>query len=243
MYAPHPPRALSAASSLAIVGLIGVSLVWGLGVPQVIERAAPLISVNFSVTPPPPPPPAPPPPPRPREAAKDEAGARNIRNEATQVVVPKPPVQLIVPPPIVTAPVAGVGSAPNNGASDLPGPGQGAGGSGNGRGGGGHGGDGDWETPPREIRTNSELSLRDLPEGLFDDDHPGFSMLVRFSVMTDGSAANCRVMRSNGPPEVDGIICRQIEQRFRLRPALDVNGRPVRSTMEKQLYFGPQRRR
>jgi protein TonB len=204
--------------------------------------AAPLFTTPI-YTPPPPPPTPPPQPPRPHEAAKDDAGARNIRNQATQVVAPPVVQPLVVPPPVITAPVAGVGSAANNGASNLPGPGQGAGGFGNGRGGGGDGGDGDWETPPREIRTNSELSLRDLPEGLFDDDRPGFSLLVRFSVMTDGSAANCRVMRSNGPPSVDAIICRQIEQRFRLRPALDVNGRPVRSTMEKELYFGPQRRR
>ena len=145
---------------------------------------------------------------------------------------------------MVTAPKAGTGLAANTGASNRPGPGQGAGGVGNGSGGGGLGGegdgDGDWETPPREISTR--LSLSDLPPGFFDNDAAGISMEVQFTVLQNGMAANCRIIHSSGHPNIDAQICQKVQQRFRLRPALDEDGHPVRSEMRKSLYFGPERR-
>ena len=245
MYQPQPPRALSSAVSLGIVALMGALLVFGLGVRPTIQQASmPLLTVALTDLPKPPPPP---PPPRPvqherakKSAAKDKPSARNIRNQATQVVAPQ--VQPIKPPPpVVVAPVAGAGLAANNGASNRVGPGQGAGGVGNGLGGGGNGGDGDddadWETPPRELST--KLSLSDLPPGFFDNDARGISMEVQFTVLVNGTAANCHTTRSSGYRDIDAQICRKVEQRFRLRPALDADGRPVRSEMVKSLYFGP----
>src|SRR4051812_47942226 len=144
MYAWHPPRAVSAATSLALVGAMGLLLVFGLGVPRTVERAVPLLTVVMTDQKPPPPPPEPPPPrPKPTQARhasqsapKHEASPRNVRNQASPVVVP-PVVPIKPPPPVATAPLPGVGAGPNTGASNLPGPGQGAGGFGNGTGGGG----------------------------------------------------------------------------------------------------------
>ena len=103
MYAWHPPRALSAASSVAIVALIGVLLLLGLRAQQVIRQSPSPISLTLS---PQPQPTERPKPPEARHvdkpAPKHEASPRNFRNEATQVVVS--PVQPpIVPPPVVTA--------------------------------------------------------------------------------------------------------------------------------------------
>lgn len=242
MYAWHPPRTISAATSVLIAGSIFALLVLGLDVRQTAERAVSLISVELTEPPQPRPTerPRPPKPHVPKPAPKHAASPRNVRNKATAVVAP--PVRTIIPPPpVVTAPKAGVGAAANNGASNLPGPGQGAGGIGNGLGGGGLGGEGngegDWETPPREIST--KLSLNDLPRGFFDNDAPGFSMEIQFTVLTNGTAANCRITHSSGYPNIDAQICRKVEQRFRLRPALDADGHPVRSEMVKSLQFGP----
>ena len=51
MYAWHPPRALSAASSVAIVALIGVLLLLGLRAQQVIRQSPSPISLTLSPQP------------------------------------------------------------------------------------------------------------------------------------------------------------------------------------------------
>jgi hypothetical protein len=51
MYAWHPPRALSAAFSVAIVALIGVLLMLGLRAQQLIRQSASLISLTLSPQP------------------------------------------------------------------------------------------------------------------------------------------------------------------------------------------------
>src|SRR4051812_14299326 len=107
MYTPQPPRALAAGSSLAIVTAIMALLMFGLGIRPIVERPASLISLDFTA---PPPQPRPTEQPRPREpharkpAPKHEASPRNVRNQATPVVVPPVVHPLIPPPPVVTAP-------------------------------------------------------------------------------------------------------------------------------------------
>ena len=232
MYAWHPPRALSAASSVAIVALIGVLLLLGLRAQQVIRQSPSPISLTLS---PQPQPTERPKPPEARHvdkpAPKHEASPRNFRNEATQVVVS--PVQPpIVPPPVVTAPQAGIGSASNTGASTLPGPGQGAGGIGSGNGGGGLGGEGngvgDGEPVVGPRRTRGELRYGDLPEGVLA---PGEEATVEvlYWVNPDGRASQCRAERSSGYPVLDRLVCSLIVERFRFRPAKDTHGKPVRA--------------
>jgi protein TonB len=232
MYTWHPPRALSAASSVAIVALIGALLMLGLRAQQVIRQSASLISMSLS--------PEPLPTERPKSpevrrvdkpAPKHEASPRNLRNQATQVVAP-PVHPLIVPPPVVTAQQAGIGSAPNTGASALPGPGQGAGGVGNGNGGGGLGGEGngagDGEPVVGPRRTHGELRYGDLPEGVLAPGQEA-TIEVLYWVNPDGRASQCRAERSSGYPVLDKLACSLIVERFRFRPAKDKDGRPVRA--------------
>jgi protein TonB len=232
MYAWHPPRAISAASSVAIVVLIGALLMLGLRAQRVIRQVPSLVSLTLA---PQPQPTKRPKPPEVRHvdkpAPKNEASPRNLRNQATQVVAPsvRP---LIVPPPVITAQQAGIGSAANTGASALPGPGRGAGGVGNGNGGGGLGGEGngagDGEPVVGPRRTRGELRYGDLPEGVLA---PGQEATVEvlYWVNPDGRASQCRAEHSSGYAVLDKLACSLIVERFRFRPAKDKHGRPVRA--------------
>ena len=233
MYAPHPQRALSAASSVALVGCILALLVLGLDVRRTAESAVRLVSLELTAPPPPPPnrPERPQTPHARQPAPRHEASPRNLRNQATPVVAP--PVQpLILPPPVIAAPLAGPGTAANTGASSLVGPGEGAGGIGNGNGGGGSGGTGDGDgdgepvVGPRQV--GGKLSYHDLPEGVLGEGQEA-AVAVVFAVNPNGTASDCRAERPSGYPALDGLACRLIEQRFRFKPAKDRHGKPVRS--------------
>jgi protein TonB len=232
MYAPQPPRALSAASSVAIVGSVFALLLLGLNVQRTAGGALRLVSVELTR-----PQPAPNPVERPRNpharkpAPEHEASPRNLRDQATPIVAPA--IQpLIPPPPVIAAPRAETGAASNTGASAVPGPGRGAGGIGNGRGGGGTGGngngagDGEPVVGPRQV--GGKLSYRDLPQGVLGEGQEA-AVAVLFAVEPNGKASHCRAERSSGHPALDALACRLIEQRFRFKPARDRLGRPVRS--------------
>lgn len=239
MYAWHPPRALSASVSVAIVALIGAVLVFGLGVRRTIQASVPLISIALNEPPPPPPPPKPPPPKPKKSGAKGKPSPANIKNKATAVVAP-PVKPIIVPPPVVTAPKPNVGAAANTGASDHAGPGEGAGGIGNGNGGGGNGGegegegDGDATVPPQPIV--DRLRTKDLPLQMLPPGEP-VAIEVMFEVETDGRVTRCRVERRSRYPAFDQVVCPLIERQYRYRPARDDAGRPVSVTMIKSEEF------
>ncbi|WBO21597.1 energy transducer TonB [Sphingomonas abietis] len=222
-------RLVAALISALIVTLTGYLLVYGLTVPlgHVRDRAITLLALHS---------PAPPPPPKPRierapsKATRRAPSARNLHNEATKVVVPPPIIPIPAPPPIIAAPKAGIGMAPSNGASDRAGPGQGAGGQGHGTGGGGTGeGDGD-DIAPRQIK--GRLSFSDLPADI-KAAHRGASLDVRYRVGIDGRVSGCTATRSSGSAELDQLACQLIQQRFRFRPSLDPDGRPVPSFVEE----------
>jgi periplasmic protein TonB len=231
VYVSRPPRASAATASLTIVALLALVLVFGLGGER--GAIAPGTLVAFELSPPRPHPTEEPKPrirPSKSSAAKRKASPRNVRNKATQVVAPRNPL-LIVPPPIVTAPQAGVGSAANTGASDRPGPGRGAGGIGSGDGGGGNGGDGEGAgdgggavVGPR--RLHGRLAYDDLPMGVLRLGEEA-TVEVRYTVNPDGRASKCRAVRSSGYSLLDTLACQLIEKRFRFRPARNRSGRPV----------------
>jgi protein TonB len=238
MYTGQPPRAIAAASSAALTALVFGVLVFGLNAAMVVSKAPALVAITFEAQPPPA---LPKPRQRPvrhnatKAAPKDDAGRRNLRNIATPVVAP-PVVPLIVPPPVIAAPIANIGAAPKTGASDRLGPGAGAGRYGNGRGGGGTGGDGDGDGDGGAVegprRKSGRIAYSDLPEDALaiGDEAP---VVVIYAVEPDGSADRCRIDHSSGHPAIDSLTCRLIEQRFRFRPALDRNGRPVRSMIRE----------
>lgn len=241
MYVSQPPRAVSAFSAAAVTALMLAVLVFGFAPPQVRDAVPALLSVALD-EPPPPPKPAQKPAERRTErkaAPKDEAGKRNLENQATAIVAP-PVKPLIVPPPVVTAPLAGLGSAAQTGASPLPGPGQGAGTHGDGLGGGGTGGDGDGTGDGEAVqgprRTSGRMGFADLPEDALAMGEEA-AVTVVFAVERDGRVTGCRPEHSSGHRSIDSLTCRLIEQRFRYRPALDRRGRPVKSFVRETHHW------
>jgi len=221
-------RVAAAVAAVAIEALLGYALIFGFALTLPARPDGELALFDIAPPPPPPPPPVPH-----RIASRRPEGAAappNLRSQATEIVAPAPIVPVILPPPVVAAPVKGVGIDPSAGAADVPGPGTGAGGEGNGTGGGGRGnGDGDGGggfTPPRWIR--GRLRDSDFPRAIGEAGQGG-TVSVRYTVETDGRVGRCVVTRSSGNAELDRITCDLIVQRFRYRPSLDPSGRPVRS--------------
>lgn len=234
-------RIKSAVGVGAFHGLLGYALLTGLGFELGVEAPDPL--KMFDVARKPPPPPAEPPAPEKvveteRVKPKDPEGAAsppNLKDTPTEVMAPKPEIRIPVPPPIVTAPIAGQGNAPAAGAAEVPGPGTGRGGQGNGLGSGaygngtGGGGGGIARASP----------ARWLRGAIYDSDYPdsayraGVSGIVhlRFVVAPDGRVSDCAVTRSSGSRALDETTCRLIMRRFRYRPARDGNGRPIPATI------------
>ena len=160
---------------------------------------------------------------QPRTARKPGAAAPpNLRAHATAIVAP-PPVLPPIPVPVVTAPRAGQGPDAFAGASTVAGPGTGAGGTGNGSGSGGDG-DGGGDTPPRQIK--GRLKNSDYPAAAGEAGVSG-TVSVRYVVETDGRVSACEITRSSGSRILDETTCRLIRERFRFRPSLDAQGRPV----------------
>lgn len=233
MYRSDQHRALSALASLLIVVGGVVALVLGLAASMPLRERREALAAVLPLR-------DPPEKPRLREtpakakstAAKGRPSPPNLRNKATQIVaLPSRLPPLIVPPPVVTAPRAGTGSAAQSGASDHLGPGQGAGGIGDGDGGGGNGdGDGydDAVTRPRQIR--GRLRFSDLPPDLREQ-KAGGELKLRYRIGVDGRVSNCRILVSSGRPSLDATTCRLITERFVFRPSKDSRGRPVPSIM------------
>jgi len=243
LYTTSPrQRALSAAASVAIVGLGGAALVFGLSAREPLTRAVQDTLVALDITPPEPPRPRPQskPTPLPKQQAdkaqaarpKNEASPANLRNEASAIFAPVLP-PLRQPPPIVAAPRPASGAAANTGASDRVGPGQGAGGTGNGTGGGGSGdggGDGYADAVTRPVQIKGKLRWSDLPRELRAS-HRGGDLELTYRVDVDGRVSNCRIIESSEIPSLDAQTCRLITERFRFRPSRDASGRPVPSNI------------
>ncbi|MDB5669045.1 MAG: hypothetical protein JWO25_4 [Alphaproteobacteria bacterium] len=185
----------------------------------------------FGILPAPPKPP-PPPPPAPRLRTPKKEGAAspaNLRSTPTEVVAPTPRIVSPVPPPIVSAPLPGLGADPSAGASNVRGPGTGSSGEGNGTGSGSGGngeGGGGGGSPPRFLK--GEIRDKDYPKSAGEAGIGGI-VDVQYVVGTDGRARNCRVTRSSGDADLDFTTCRLVEKRYRYKAATDGQGRPIDS--------------
>ena len=178
-----------------------------------------------------PPPPEPPLPAARTEEAEGAAAPAGLEADVSPVVIPPPEVRLRVPPPIVAAPTPGVGSQTSQGASDTPEPGTGAGGEGAGTGSGGSGvgaAGGGAAVKPQQVA--GELSGRDYPRAA-KRARAGGTVLVRYTVGTDGRVSGCTVTQSSGNVDLDSVTCTLVERRFRYEPARDAQGRPVTDTL------------
>ena len=153
------------------------------------------------------------------------------------IVSPKQPV--IMPPRVVTAPVASSGSAVISGAAAA-GAGSGASGTGQGNGAGGSADGANGGLAQKAIKLSGDInSTRDyLPDP--DGRRLGSSVIVALTVLIDGRAGGCRVVRPSADPAADAATCRLAVQRFRFRPATDAAGQPVQSIFGwKQSWFRP----
>jgi protein TonB len=213
---PDKAKAIGAVV-LVHAGLAAVILA-GLHV-NVVQQAVEHLT-TFDISAPKPPPPPPPPPQKQAERAKEKEGAAGKKAVPTEVVAPK--VKPLQQPKIAAAPVPSTGSASNSGASTA-GNGTGAGGSGNGLGGGGMGADYSRFTPAQLIRNINRGDYRQIA----GDRMPQGIAMVSLRVRPDGSADNCRIVRSSGDSYVDQGLCPLIVSRLRFRPARDDHGRPV----------------
>ncbi|MDO9488033.1 MAG: energy transducer TonB, partial [Sphingomonadaceae bacterium] len=96
------------------------------------------------------------------------------------------------------------------------GDGLGSGGQGTGTGGGGS----------SAVWVKGEIRDRDYPRSAAKSGAGG-AVVAFFDVQTNGRATNCRISESSGHADLDAATCRLIEKRFRYRPAVDAQGRPV----------------
>ena len=233
MYIGKPLPAERAGAGLVTAAVIAL-VAWGLLLSLAAARGVAVDEALDAITVMPLDPPAPHqvvPERKPSKAPEGEAAPPNIRSTPTEVVAPPPRIIIVPPPPIAVATVSGSGPDATAGAAEVPGPGQGAGGIGDGRGSGGEG-DGtggglDDDTPPQRIR--GRLDFSDATRLVGWENLVGRAMETSFIVEVDGRVTGCRATRSSGLPELDGGICRLIEQRFRYRPSRNGAGRPIRA--------------
>ena len=217
----RPDRAKAIAAVVAVHAAIAALILTSPGAVSMMSESAPTVLIDIEQPPPPPPPPEPR-----ADRAKEEEGAAGKKAEPTPIVAPKPRIVVPAKPPVAAAPIAGTGASTNAGAANA-GSGPGAGGSGSGRGGGGSG-DYSGYTPARLIRNVSRSDYRALAAGRL----PSGSAMVSLRVQTNGTATNCRVVRSSSDPVVDSGLCPLLTQRLRFRPARDSAGRPIPYSLE-----------
>ncbi len=215
----------------AMVGTVYavLGLAWWLaphGSGPLASKDPPTVMVDIENPPPPPEVDTP----KLKAAPAKEEGAAGKKAEPSPVVAPEPKIP--VPSPLPAAPVAGSGNATTAGAADR-GNGTGAGGSGNGRGGGGGVSRPQW--------LSGGLRDSDYPRSLVSSGISG-NVSIRFTVLTSGRIANCRITRSSGSGELDALTCSLLTDRLRFTPARDANGRAVPFELGNDYGWGIRRR-
>ncbi len=229
--------------ALIHVGL-GLLLLNGLA-PGVLPHGEQITRlVDISLVPPPPIVPPPPPPPKEVEPeAKPRPEAAAPAPVAPPGGSPSPVRRAAPPPPIVkltpTAPAGGGVAGTGSGTSAGAGAGGGTGGDGTGTG-NGTGGDGDGYGGTAAEQIAGEITSRDYPRDLFEEEVGG-RVGIRFTVTTAGRVSDCQVTRSSGTPLLDQLTCRLIRERFRYRPATDERGQPAEDEVEGVHVWVPRR--
>lgn len=223
-------RIKAAIGVFGLHALLGYALItaFAIEIPATVRDELKL----FDIRPDPPPSPSQKPAPHRTRSNKPKAAPSppNLKAKPSPIVAPLPETRLIVPTPVIAAPIPGFGSNPTAGAADVPGPGTGSGGQGTGSGGGGNG-DGDDFTPPQWLR--GRLKHSDYPRAA-GEVGIGRTITVRFTVQTNGRVSECTVLQSSGNPILDDATCRVIERRYRYEPSRDANGTAVLSAVVEE---------
>ncbi|MGE5564445.1 MAG: energy transducer TonB [Bacillota bacterium] len=219
----RPRERLVALAGVALVQLgLGAALLSGFRVD--VLRRNELISRLVEITlPRVPPPPSPVVHVRPADrhsAAGPKALAKPLGGSPGPLPAHSPPA----PAPIVSLRP----SAPPSGGGSGNGP---AAGSGAGGGTGGQGFGADDEGGTDLVQIAGAILPSDYPRDLRERGIGGRVSMV-FTVGPSGRVTSCTITRSSGVPELDGLTCRLIEQRFRYRPSTDRYGRPMADEVE-----------
>ncbi|UIP07656.1 energy transducer TonB [Erythrobacter sp. SDW2] len=178
-------------------------------------------------------------PPEQMPTAPDEAGAAgNPGKEATPkpttAPTPKVPVKRDKPQPKATS----TGTDTRSGATQG-GDGTGAAGSGDGTGAGGTGsGRGGGIAVKPSVRSGQIDQARDfpVPEG-GRQTRFGKSVVVVFTVTTDGRATGCSVARSSADAEATARVCPLVMEKIRFNPARTTDGTPVEARYGYEVKF------
>ena len=210
-------RAYALAAVVCVQAVLGLVLLSGLRVS--VSRPADVVERLLQLTVPLPPPP---PPPEPKRTYDVSSAPKAEQAPLGGSPGPKPAHA----PPSVTPIVAVKPSAAPSGGGTGTGPALGSGA------GGGSGGNGYGAGRGRDLELLSgDITPQDYPRRLAKAGIGGTVQMIG-TVQPNGHVTNCRVTRSSGVPELDGLTCRLIEQRFVYRPATDRNGRPVSDQVE-----------
>jgi periplasmic protein TonB len=207
MAMPERERLVSGAA----VALVHVALGYALLNALITEhRAAPVATptllTNVPLAPPPPPP-----------HTTEQHKPTHLQPAApapAKVVRPSPS-----PAPVIATPSLIQTMASAGGGGNGVGGGNGTGGNGEGDGDGDGGG-----TPPEHV--DGRIKNQDYPRALSSAGIGG-TVGVRYRVNVDGRVSDCAVTRSSGNGQLDALTCNLITKRFRFRPSLDADGRPV----------------
>ena len=217
--------AVIAIHALLLFALLHLSGKIDLSDPQSVMRTFDLRDV-------PPPPPPPQQAQRPKPKAEEGGSApKNIKSQATPVVVPKPKVVTRPVQEIASSETPGMDADPTQGASNVLRPGTGAGGVGNGTGSGkagngaGGGGDNGVAEPPHLV--TPVLTGRDFPSDMLDQWPRGVPVFLRIRVNPQGYVSECNVLRGTGVAVIDTVMCNIVHDRLRFRPAMNRRGQAV----------------
>lgn len=240
--APEGTRFSTTKRKPSVPVIIGIVILHGLVFYGLLRAFAPgittqiedtvLSAVMVTVTSPPPPEPS----------AADEAGAAGDPGEKatpkpTTAPTPKIPVKRDKPQPQATS----TGNDTRSGATQG-GDGTGAAGSGDGTGAGGTGsGRGGGIAVKPSVRSGQIDQARDfpVPEG-GRQTRFGKSVIVVFTVTTDGRATGCSVSRSSADAEATARVCPLVMEKIRFNPARTTDGTPVEARYGYEVKFNPR---
>lgn len=236
----HRDRIKAAVAVAALHALLGYALITALGMEMPTRVQNRLKLFEISAEPPPPPAEKPVVQEVKGEKRKDAASPPNLKAKASEVATVPAEVRPIVPPPIVAAPIPGLGNSPSGGAANVPGPGTGSGGQGTGTGGGGNGDDdGEEFTPPHWLR--GRIRDSDYPRAA-GENGIGKTIVLQFDVETNGRVSGCKVLESSGSAILDDATCRLVEKRYRYEPSRDAQGTAVPSAVvESHVWLSGER--
>ena len=68
------------------------------------------------------------------------------------------------------------------------------------------------------------LNPRGFPRALVEPLPPGARVFIMFTVQLDGHITDCIIRQSSGVGELDALVCRVAQQRFRYEPARHGDG-------------------